>query len=215
MSNRATIWLKVLIHLICLAPLLYLFSEGYRSAAVDPSALGPDPTRTVTYFTGFGALRILVISLAISPIRKLIPRLGWLVRFRRMLGLYVFAYASLHLLTYLWLYAGWSWTTIADDLAQRRYIWAGTLAWVLLVPLAATSTAGSIRKLGGKRWNLLHRLVYVAAVAAVVHYWWIVKTGVFDPLKITVVLAVLLLARPALKRWKRLGSRPEVFARQA
>ena len=208
MSNRAILWLKAQVHLACLAPLLFLLWEGYRSATADPSALGPDPTRTVTYFTGFGALRVLVLSLAISPVRKLIPRLGWLVRFRRMLGLYAFAYASLHLLTYLWLYAAWSWPTIADDLMHHRYIWAGTAAWGLLLPLALTSTAGSIRTLGGRRWNLLHRLVYIAAIAAVVHYWWIVKTGVLDPLKVTLVLALLLLARPVLNRWKRKPARP-------
>lgn len=208
MSRRAIVWLKVLAHGACLLPLVYLAWRMYRSATVDPSALGPDPTATVTFFTGFGALRLLVVSLAVTPVRKLLPRLGWLIRFRRLLGLYAFFYASLHLVTYLWLYAGWSWPAMEDDLLKRPYIWAGVAAWGLMVPLALTSTTWSIRKLGGKGWGFLHKVVYVSAIAAVVHYWWIVKTGVLTPLTITLVLAVLLAARPVLSWWKRPGKRP-------
>jgi sulfoxide reductase heme-binding subunit YedZ len=113
-----------------------------------------------------------------------------------MLGLYAFFYASVHLLIYLKLYANLDWPTLVDDLSKRRYIIAGFSAWLLLLPLALTSTKWSIRKLG-KRWQVLHRLVYVAAVLGIVHYWWIVKTGVLDPLKITLILAAVLLARPA------------------
>ena len=203
MSSRAIAVLKVLAHLACLLPLAYLLSLFYRSATSDPAALGPDPTRTVTWFTGFATLRLLVISLAITPVRKLIPKLSWLIRFRRMLGLYAFFWSSLHLLTYLWLYAGWSWPVIADDITKRPYIWAGFTAWALMVPLAATSTTWSIRKLGGKGWAWLHRAVYISAVAAVVHYWWIVKPGARDPMQVTIILAVLLLARPLLSWWKR------------
>lgn len=208
MSRRAIVLLKVLAHAACLLPLLALAWRMYRSATTDPSALGPDPTETVTFFTGFGALRLLVISLAITPVRRLVPRLGWLIRFRRMLGLYAFFYASLHLLTYLWLYAAWSWPAMEDDLLKRPYIWAGVTAWALMVPLALTSTTWSIRRLGGKGWGVLHKLVYVSAIAGVVHYWWIVKTGVWTPLTITLILAVLLAARPVLSWWKRPGKRP-------
>ncbi len=203
MPNRWIVSLKVLVHLACLAPVAFLAWLFYQSATTNPSALGPDPTEYVTFFTGFATLRILVISLAITPIRRLIPALSWLIRFRRMLGLYAFFYGTLHLLNYLFLYAAWNWATIVDDLTKRPYIWAGFTAWVLMVPLAATSTAWSIRKLGGKQWGRLHRLVYISAIAGVVHYWWIVKTGVRTPLLITAVLAVLLLARPALAWWKR------------
>ncbi len=202
MANRWIIWLKVLAHAACLLPLAYLLWLFYLSATSNPAALGPDPTSTVTLFTGFATLRLLVISLAITPIRKLLPRLSWLIRFRRMLGLYAFFWGSLHLLVYLGLYSGWSWPAISGDLLRRRYIWAGFAAWALMVPLAATSTAWSIRKLGGKRWNFLHRAVYFSAIAGVVHYWWIVKTGVLDPVSITVVLAVLLASRPALSWWR-------------
>ncbi len=208
MPNRFILWLKAAVHMACLGPLAWLLFLFFRSATGDPSALGPDPTETVTFFTGFGALRLLVLSLAVTPVRKLIPRLSWLIRFRRMLGLYAFAYAMLHLATYLWLYAAWSWPAILGDLKQRPYIWAGFTAWALLVPLTATSTAWSIRKLGGRNWSLLHRLAYISAIAGVLHYWWIVKAGVLAPLEITVVLAILLLARPVLDRLKRRPARP-------
>lgn len=198
MPNRAIIGLKVLVHLACLTPLLILAWHTWHDL-MHPDAvalLGPDPTATLSHGTGFAALRILTISLAITPVRRLSKGLGWLVRFRRMLGLYAFFYACVHLLIYLKLYANLDWPTLVDDLSKRRYIIAGFSAWLLLLPLALTSTKWSIRKLG-KRWQVLHRLVYVAAVLGIVHYWWIVKTGVLDPMKITIILAIVLLARPA------------------
>lgn len=203
MSNRSILWLKAGAHAACLGPLAWLAYLFARSAVGDPGALGPDPTETVTLFTGFGALRLLVISLAITPVRKLIPRLSWLIRFRRILGLYAFAWASLHLLVYLWLYSGWSWAAISGDIKQRPYIWAGAAAWGLMVPLALTSSAWSIRKLGGRGWAWLHRAVYISAIAGVAHYWWIVKTGVLAPLQVTLVLAALLLLRPLLNLRQR------------
>jgi methionine sulfoxide reductase heme-binding subunit len=198
MPNRAVVALKVLVHLACLTPFLILAWHTYHDLT-HPGAvalLGPDPTATLAHGTGFATLRILIISLVITPVRRLSKSLGWLVRFRRMLGLYAFFYASVHLLVYLKLYANLDWPTLVDDLSKRRYIIAGFSAWLLLLPLALTSTKWSIRKLG-KRWQVLHRLVYVAVVLGIVHYWWIVKTGVLDPLKITIVLAIVLLARPA------------------
>ena len=173
----------------CLAPLAILVYHGFTNN------LGADPTATVTHATGFTTLRLLVISLAITPVRRLSPRLSALVRFRRLLGLFAFFYGCLHLLTYVWLYSGFSLSAMVDDIAKRRYIVAGFASWLLLVPLAATSTNWAIRKLGGKRWQALHRLVYVAAIGGVIHYWWIVKTGVRTPITITLVLAALLLAR--------------------
>ena len=202
MSNRSLKILKVLAHVACAAPLAWLLWHLYESLTSNPNALGPDPTHTVTFFTGFGALRLLILSLAISPVRRIFTRLAWLIRFRRMVGLWAFAYASLHLLTYLWLYAGWNLAAMEDDVARRPYIWAGLTAWTLLLPLAATSTTWSIRKLGGKSWNRLHKLAYASAVAGVVHYWWTVKSGVLTPLTLTVILAVLLALRPVLTWWK-------------
>ncbi len=192
MSNRAIVILKVLVHVVCLAPIAWLLVRLVQNN------LGPDPTHTVTFFTGRGTLRLLVISLAITPVRRFIPRLAWIIRFRRMLGLYAFFYGTLHLLTYVALYAGFSLAAMIDDISQRRFITAGLTAWLLMVPLALTSTTWSIRKLGGKNWNRLHRLVYLSAIAGVAHYWWGVKPGVLTPTAITIVLAVLLLARPLL-----------------
>jgi methionine sulfoxide reductase heme-binding subunit len=189
MNKRSIVALKVVVWLACLAPLAQLAYHGFTND------LGPDPTATVTHATGFATLRLLVISLAITPLRRLSPRLSWLVRFRRLLGLFAFFYGCLHLLTWLWLYSGFSVAAMADDLAKRRYIMAGMAAWVLLLPLAATSTNWSIRNLGGKRWQALHRLAYVSAILGVIHYWWIVKSGVRTPITITLVLAVLLLSR--------------------
>ena len=210
MRRRWIVVLKVLAHAACLGPVAWLLWRLYLSATTDPIALGPDPTHTVTFFTGHGTLRLLVITLAITPIRRLIPKLAWLVRFRRMLGLYAFFYACLHLMTYVWLYADFSWSAMVDDISQRRFITAGLAAWLMLVPLALTSTSWSIRKLGGKNWNRLHMLTYAAAIAGVIHYWWGVKTGVKTPLTITIVLGVLLAARPLLAlRKQRAGLRAQ------
>lgn len=208
MKQRGIVALKVAAHAACLGPIAWLLWRLYLTASSNPGALGPDPTHTVTFFTGRGTLRLLVITLAITPVRKLIPRLSWLVRFRRMLGLYAFFYGCLHLTTYVWLYAGLSWSAMVDDISQRRFITAGLAAWLLMLPLALTSTAWSIRKLGGKNWNRLHKLVYLAAIAGVVHYWWGVKTGVKTPLEITVALGVVLAMRPVLAWRASLKKRP-------
>ncbi len=190
MPERVIVALKILVFLACLAPLGRLVFYGFQNN------LGPDPTATVTHATGFATLRLLVITLCVTPVRRLSIRLSWLIRFRRMLGLFAFFYGCLHLLTYLWLFAHFSMATILDDIVKRRYVLAGFTAWVLLVPLALTSTKWSIRKLGGKRWQALHRLAYASAICGVIHYWWIVKAGVRTPITITVVLAVVLAARP-------------------
>lgn len=130
--------------------------------------------------------------------RSLSPRLNWLIKFRRLLGLFAFFYGTVHLLTYVALYSNFSVSAMIDDIEKRRFITIGVAAWLLLLPLAATSTNWAIRKLGGKRWNRLHKLIYLAAICGIIHYWWQVKTGVLSPLRLTIVLAVLLLARPVL-----------------
>jgi len=199
MSNRLVVILKVLVHAACLAPVAWLVFHLIQNN------LGPDPTATVTFFTGRGTLRLLVISLAITPVRKLLtplsPAFSSIIRFRRMLGLYAFFYGCLHLLTYVWLYAGFSLAAMIDDITRRRFITAGLTAWALMLPLALTSTTWSIRKLGGRNWNRLHRLAYFSAIAGVVHYWWGVKPGVRTPMTITMVLFALLAARPILTWW--------------
>jgi methionine sulfoxide reductase heme-binding subunit len=192
MKRSTLISLKVLAWIACLWPVALL------TYGAVTNTLGADPTANIELTTGYDTLLLLILSLAISPLRGLSPRLSWLVRFRRLLGLFAFFYGTLHLLTYIALYAGFDVNTMIADVEKRRFITMGVAAWLLLVPLAATSTNWAIRKLGGKRWNRLHMLVYLAAVCGIIHYWWQVKTGVLSPLRLTVVLAVLLLARPVL-----------------
>jgi sulfoxide reductase heme-binding subunit YedZ len=192
MKRSTLILLKSLTWLACLWQLIVLVYEAATNS------LGPDPTAKIELSTGYTTLLLLIVSLAITPVRRLVPRLSWLIKFRRLLGLFAFFYATLHLLTYVALYAGFDVNTMLTDIAKRRFITIGLAAWLLLLPLAATSTTWAIRKLGGKRWNQLHKLVYLAAVCGVIHYWWQVKPGVLSPLRLTVVLGVLLLARPVL-----------------
>jgi sulfoxide reductase heme-binding subunit YedZ len=160
--------------------------------------LGPDETGAIAFATGRATLRLLAITLAISPVRRLIPRLAWLIRFRRLLGLFAFFYATVHVLTWVALYNNFDVGNMLADVARRRYITAGMAAYLCLLPLAITSTAWSIRKLGGKNWGRLHMLIYVAAICGVAHYWWQMKPGVLTPLAMTLVIAALLAARPVL-----------------
>jgi sulfoxide reductase heme-binding subunit YedZ len=192
MKRSTLILLKTATWIACLWPFALLV---YGAVTND---LGPDPSAKLALTTGYTALFILICSLAVTPVRKLIPELNWLIRFRRLLGLFAFFYATVHLLVWVALYSGFNVHAMADDLLKRRFIYIGMATWLLLLPLALTSTNWSIRKLGGKRWSRLHNLVYVAAICGIVHYWWQVKTGVLTPLRMTVVLAVLLLARPVM-----------------
>jgi sulfoxide reductase heme-binding subunit YedZ len=192
MKRSTLILLKTLTWLAC----LWQFGLLVYEAATN--TLGPDPTANIELSTGYTTLLLIILSLAITPLRRLFPRLSWLIRFRRLLGLFAFFYGTVHLLTYVALYAGFDVTTMEIDIAKRRFITVGVAAWLLLLPLALTSTNWAIRKLGGKNWNWLHKLVYLAAVCGVIHYWWQVKPGVLSPLRLTIVLAVLLAVRPVL-----------------
>jgi methionine sulfoxide reductase heme-binding subunit len=196
MNKPTLITLKVLVWLACLYPVAIL------TYGAVTNNLGPDPTGNIEFATGLATLRLLVISLAITPLRQLWSRLSWLIKFRRLLGLFAFFYASIHMFAYVGLYASFDPHTMADDILKRRFITVGVLAWLLLVPLALTSTTGSIRRLGGKRWNQLHKFVYVSVCLGLLHYWWQVKSGVTTPLGITVIMAILFIARPALDWWK-------------
>ena len=190
MKRSTLIALKTLTWVACLWPM------GLLVYGAATNNLGPDPTSKLALTTGYNTLLLLILSLAITPVRRLSPRLNWLIKFRRLLGLFAFFYGTVHMLTYVALYSNFDLSAMLDDIARRKFITIGVAAWLLLVPLAATSTNWAIRKLGGKNWNRLHKLVYVAAVCGIIHYWWQVKTGVLSPLRLTVVLAVLLAARP-------------------
>jgi sulfoxide reductase heme-binding subunit YedZ len=152
--------------------------------------LGANPIEAVTLFTGRWALRLLLVTLAISPLRRLT---GWhrLIGFRRMLGLFAFFYAALHFTIYLVIDQFFDWETIADDITKRPFITAGFAAFVLLIPLAVTSTQGWIRRLG-RRWQQLHRLIYAGAILAVIHFIWKVKSDLRDPLWYASILGLLL-----------------------
>jgi sulfoxide reductase heme-binding subunit YedZ len=189
MKRSTLILLKTLVWLACLAPF------GWLVWGAAQNNLGPDPTAAIAFATGLTTLRLLAITLAITPLRRLSSRLNWLIKFRRLLGLFAFFYATLHMLTYVALYSGFNLSAMLGDVTRRRFITMGVAAYLLLLPLALTSTTWAIRKLGGRRWNRLHKLVYLAAICGVIHYWWQVKPGVITPIAITVILAVLLLAR--------------------
>jgi methionine sulfoxide reductase heme-binding subunit len=169
---------------LCLVPLAQL---AYRAYADD---LGANPIDTITRFTGSWALFILLASLAVTPLRRLT---GWneLVKFRRMLGLFAFFYALLHFSTFLVLDHFFDFARIAKDIIKRPYVTAGFTGFVLMIPLAITSTAGMIRRLG-KRWQQLHRLVYVVALAGVIHFYWLVKSDIRRPAQYGAVLLLLL-----------------------
>lgn len=183
---------------VALVPVAWLAVGAYRDA------LGANPIETITHTTGDWALRFLLASLAITPLRRLS---GWnrLIAYRRTLGLLAFAYAALHVSTYVVLDHWFDWTAIVADVRKRPYVTVGALAVTCLVPLAVTSTRGWIRRLG-KRWTTLHRLAYVAAVAAVVHYWWLVKADVRAPFWYGAALAVLLAARAVPVAARRRGA---------
>jgi sulfoxide reductase heme-binding subunit YedZ len=203
--NRPTlITLKTLTWIACLSPFALLVYQAITNT------LGPDPSSKIQLTTGYNALLILILALAITPLRLLSPRLSWLIKFRRLLGLFAFFYATVHLATYVALYLNFDLSVLKTDLTKRRFIIAGFVAWVLLVPLAATSTTGAIRRLGGKRWNRLHKLVYLAAISGIIHYWWQVKPGVLSPTNLTITLFVLLLARPVLSWLHARKARPAV-----
>jgi sulfoxide reductase heme-binding subunit YedZ len=192
MTRSTLIALKSLVWIACLAPFCWLVWGALTNN------LGPDETGAIAFATGRATLRLLAITLAISPLRRLIPKLAWLIDFRRLLGLFAFFYATVHVLTWVALYNNFDVHNMLVDVARRRYITAGMAAYLSLLPLALTSTAWAIRKLGGKNWNRLHTLIYVAAICGVAHYWWQMKPGVLTPLAMTVVIAALLLARPIL-----------------
>jgi sulfoxide reductase heme-binding subunit YedZ len=222
MSKRAIITIKTLLHLLCIVPfawLVHLFTSNSLANYADP-------INYITHFTGDWTLNLLFLTLAITPIRRLSPTLAPLIRFRRLLGLYAFFYATCHLATYIFLFSGYDittalaglraghpgelvtqwkliWPRMVDDALKRRFIQVGLFAWTILLALAITSPAFVLRAMGGKNWQRLHRLIYVSAIAGIIHYWWLVKKGNYSPAFDTLVLTILLLARVAYALIKR------------
>ena len=180
-------YFKPIVFLACLVPLTRLAWLGFHKR------LGANPIEFITHSTGDWTLTFLLVTLSITPLRKL-TRLYWLISFRRMLGLFAFFYGSLHLMTYVWLDKFFDVHEMLHDIAKRRFITAGMTAFALMIPLALTSTKWSIRKLG-KRWQMLHRLIYFSAAAGVIHYIWLVKADLKKPLEYAFVLGMLLTYR--------------------
>ena len=180
-------WTKVPGFLLCLVPLGMLVLLGVRG---NPT-FATNPKEFVEHWTGDWTIRFLIITLAITPLRKTL-KLPQLIRFRRMLGLFAFFYGCLHFTTWLWLDRYFNWPEMLKDIAKRPFITVGFAGFVLMIPLAITSTAGWIRRLGGRRWQGLHRAIYLSAIAGVIHYYWLVKSDVRKPLQYAAVVAVLL-----------------------
>ena len=197
-------WFKLALFPLCLVPLALLAVDGYRDT------LGANPIEVITHSTGTWTLVFLLITLGVTPLRR-ITGINALIKLRRMLGLFAFFYACLHFVTYFWLDQFFDWPAIVKDVIKRPFITVGFSAFVLLLPLAATSTNRMMRWMGGRRWQLLHRLVYVIAIGGVAHYLWLVKKDITQPLIYAAVLSLLLGYR-LFYRWRsslaRTPSRP-------
>ncbi len=203
-SPRQLAAIKVALFSLCLLPLAVLVADAIADR------LGANPVEAVTRGLGDWALRLLLITLAVTPLRKL-SGWHWLLRLRRMLGLFCFFYAALHLAAYVWADQFFDWAAIFDDILKRPFITVGFIAFSLLVPLAATSSNAMIRRLGGRNWQRLHRLVYPAALLGVLHFYWMVKLDTREPLLYAAILAFLLGIR-LYWHWRAGGFRPALRA---
>ena len=177
---------KPVVWILCLAPVAYLVYTLY----LDP---GANPIETITNFTGIWTLRFIVLTLAITPLRWL-TGVNQFINYRRVIGLFAFAYGVMHFMTFFFFDHQFDVAAMFDDVRKRPYITAGFFAFVLMIPLAVTSTTGWVRRMGGKKWNLLHRLIYLTAMAAVLHYYWkvSVKLPPVNPRNYAVLVALLL-----------------------
>ncbi|MGB9234472.1 MAG: protein-methionine-sulfoxide reductase heme-binding subunit MsrQ [Terriglobales bacterium] len=181
---------KVAIFLVALVPLGRL---GWKALH---EGLGANPIEVITHSTGDWTLILVLTTLSITPLRRL-TRQYWLIGVRRMIGLFAFFYGTLHFFTYIWLDKFFDFHEMLKDIGKRPFITVGFSAFVLLIPLAITSTAGWIRRLGGRNWLRLHRLIYLTAILGVVHYWWLVKADIRKPERYAIVLGILLFYRVA------------------
>lgn len=181
-------WIKAAIFAAGLIPLARLAWLGLHRG------LGANPIEYITHSTGWWTLAFLLMTLSVTPLRRL-ASMPWLLRLRRMLGLFAFFYASLHFTTYIWLDQFFDWREIVKDVVKRPFITIGFAAFVLLMPLVATSTNAMVKRLGARRWQLLHRLAYLVGSLGVLHFWWLVKKDITEPFYFAIVLAALLIIR--------------------
>lgn len=205
-SPRSIALIKAMLFLACLWPLARLLLPFYAALTgkvmlgYTGDELGANPIEFIIRDLGTWALNFLLITLCVTPLRKL-TGLNWLLRLRRMLGLYAFFYALLHFNIYLGLDQSYDWAEIAKDILKRPFITVGMLTFALMIPLAATSNAAMIKALGGKAWQKLHQLIYPLTMCAVLHYWWLVKLDTTQPAIYAVLLTVLLGLR-LVWRWR-------------
>jgi sulfoxide reductase heme-binding subunit YedZ len=222
MAKRTMVWVKVAVHGLCALPAVWLACVCCGGALRSQD----DPATFLQHRTGEFAIWMLMAALAVTPLRRLHVALTPMVRLRRLVGLWAFFYASVHVVLYVLLFSGYDmaaataglraghlaepwvqlkliWPAIVDDVETRRFIQAGLVAYVILLALAVTSPQRVLAAMGGRWWQRLHRLVYVAGFAAVAHFWWQMKPGVTTPAKVTVVLWALLLARVVYWAWRR------------
>lgn len=202
LTERAIVTVKAAVFVAALAPLARLAT----GVVFFPEWLGVNPAEFITRALGDWALRFLLLTLAITPLRRL-NGWSWLLRLRRMLGLYAFFYAVVHFLSYVAFDQVFDLGEILKDIAKRPFITVGFISLMLLIPLAATSTNAMVRRLGARRWQALHRLVYVIGPLAVLHFWWMVKRDITEPLIYALILAALLGYRLA-RTWRESHARP-------
>ena len=195
-NKQVSLIIKPVLFLLCLMPFVILLI-----AAINDN-LGTNPVETLTHETGQWALRFLLIGLAVTPLRRLL-KIAWLIKLRRMLGLFAFFYASLHFITYLWLDQFFDWYEIIIDIPKRPFITIGFVSLVLLLPLVLTSTSAMQRRLG-KKWLALHKLVYVIPILVLIHFVWSLKADYSEPLSYALVFVFLLLMRFIYDRKKTL-----------
>ena len=183
--SRLIKWIKPPVFLLCLAPLADLVWKFFHGG------LTANPIEYIRNSTGFWTLVFLCVTLSVTPLRRLLRR-NELVRFRRMFGLFAFFYGFLHFITYIWWEQSFDFRAMVEDVYMRPFITLGFIAFVLMIPLAITSTSGMVRRLGGRRWQMLHRLIYICAYAGVLHYYLKVKSDVTVPQRFAAVITVLL-----------------------
>jgi len=193
LSDKAIQWyIKPVLFSVCLLPFVFIVVQAFAGS------LGTNPVEAMTHRTGDWALRFLLITLSITPLRRII-NLPWLIKIRRMLGLYAFFYAFMHFITYIWFDQYFDWMEILIDIPKRPFITVGFAAFLLLIPLAVTSTNKMMRRLK-KNWTKLHKLIYLIAALGVLHFLWVVKADTFEPLVYAIILLVLFSYRAYSRR---------------
>ena len=184
-------YIKIPIFFLSLLPILIIFYQ------IIFNQLGPEPVKEITHVTGNWTLRFIIITLAMTPLQKF-TKLNFWISYRRMFGLFVFFYASAHMMTYVGIDYRFDWSSIADDIVKKKFIFAGFLAWLLLVPLALTSSKRMIRLLRDK-WKKLHKLIYIISLLGIIHYLWLVKVVTIEPLIYLIIIVILLTLRVKMK----------------